>query len=44
MTFGDIDDPDSAVSVLLRETKHFRQKEEEGTDPGFYYIWDKDQL
>jgi len=44
MTFGDIDDPESAVSKLLSETKHFRQKESEGTEPGFYYIWDGEQL
>jgi len=25
----------------LRETRHYRQKEEEGTAPGFYYIWDE---
>ncbi len=43
MTFGDIEDPDSNVSKLLRNTKYFRQKEEEGTEPGFYYIWDEDQ-
>ncbi len=43
MTFGDIEDPESNVSRLLRETKYFRQKEEEGTQPGFYYIWDEDQ-
>ncbi len=41
MTFGDIDDPESNVSKLLAETSHYRLKEEEGTDPGFYYIWDE---
>jgi len=41
MTFGDIDDPESNVSRLLSETKHFRLKEDEGTGPGFYYIWDE---
>lgn len=40
MAFGDIDDPDSTVSKLLRETKHYRLKKNEGTCPGFYYIWD----
>ncbi len=40
MTFGDIDDPESNVTKLLRDTEHFRQKEDEGTEPGFYYIWD----
>jgi len=43
MAFGDIDDAGSAVSRLLRDTKHYRLKEEEGTEPGFYYIWDKEQ-
>jgi phenylacetyl-CoA:acceptor oxidoreductase subunit 1 len=42
MAFGDIDDPDSNVSKLLAETEHFRLKEEEGTEPGFYYIWGGD--
>lgn len=41
MSFGDIDDPESNVSRLLRETKHYRLKKEERTEPGFYYIWDK---
>jgi phenylacetyl-CoA:acceptor oxidoreductase subunit 1 len=36
--FGDRDDPDSNVSRLLRESRHFRMHEELGTDPGMYYI------
>jgi phenylacetyl-CoA:acceptor oxidoreductase subunit 1 len=36
--FGDLDDPDSNVSRLLREQKHFRMHEELGTEPGFYYV------
>lgn len=43
MAFGDIDDPESTVSILLRDNKHFRQQEDQGTEPGFYYIWDGDQ-
>jgi phenylacetyl-CoA:acceptor oxidoreductase subunit 1 len=39
--FGDRDDPDSNVSVMLRETEHFRMHEELGTDPGFYYVVDE---
>jgi phenylacetyl-CoA:acceptor oxidoreductase subunit 1 len=39
--FGDLDDPESNVSKLLRENEHFRMHEELGTDPGFYYLWDK---
>jgi phenylacetyl-CoA:acceptor oxidoreductase 27-kDa subunit len=38
--FGDIEDPDSNVSKLLKDHKHFRMHEELGTDPGFYYLWD----
>lgn len=38
--FGDIDDPDSNVSRLLRDNRHFRMHEELATDPGFYYLWD----
>lgn len=41
LTFGDRDDPESAVSRLLAETLHFRMHEELGTDPGMYYIWDR---
>jgi phenylacetyl-CoA:acceptor oxidoreductase subunit 1 len=36
--FGDLDDPQSNVSRLLREQRHFRMHEELGTDPGFYYV------
>jgi phenylacetyl-CoA:acceptor oxidoreductase subunit 1 len=43
MAFGDIDDAESTVSMLLRDNKHFRQQEDEGTEPGFYYIWDGGQ-
>jgi phenylacetyl-CoA:acceptor oxidoreductase subunit 1 len=39
--FGDIDDPDSNVSRLLREQRHFRMHEEIGTEPGFYYLYGK---
>lgn len=41
LSFGDKQDPKSNVSQLLEETQHFRMHEELGTDPGFYYIWDK---
>ncbi len=37
--FGDVDDPDSNVSRLLREQRHFRMHEEIGTQPGFYYLY-----
>jgi Fe-S-cluster-containing dehydrogenase component/DMSO reductase anchor subunit len=37
--FGDLDDPDSNVSRLLRTQRHFRMHEELGTEPGFYYLY-----
>jgi phenylacetyl-CoA:acceptor oxidoreductase subunit 1 len=37
--FGDVDDPDSNVSKLLREQSSFRMHEELGTDPGFHYVY-----
>jgi Fe-S-cluster-containing dehydrogenase component/DMSO reductase anchor subunit len=39
--FGDADDPNSNVSRLLEEQQHFRMHEEIGTEPGFYYLYDK---
>jgi phenylacetyl-CoA:acceptor oxidoreductase subunit 1 len=39
--FGDIEDPNSNVSQLLREQRHFRMHEELGTEPGFYYLYGK---
>lgn len=39
--FGDIDDPDSNISHLLEDNRHFRMHEDLGTDPGFYYLWDR---
>ena len=36
--FGDVDDPNSNVSQLLRQQKNFRMHEELGTEPGFYYV------
>ena len=38
--FGDIDDPSSKVSTLLKQHKHFRMHEEVGTEPGFYYLYE----
>jgi Fe-S-cluster-containing dehydrogenase component/DMSO reductase anchor subunit len=37
--FGDLDDPNSNVSRLLREQKHFRMHKELGTEPGFFYLY-----
>ena len=39
--FGDLHDPESNVSKLLREQSHFRMHEELCTEPGFYYLHDK---
>lgn len=39
--FGDVDDPNSKVSRLLREQPNFRMHAELGTDPGFYYLYGK---
>lgn len=44
LTFGDKDDPDSKVNKLLESSEHFRMHEEVGTEPGFYYIWDKKNM
>ncbi|MFQ5982118.1 MAG: 4Fe-4S binding protein, partial [Woeseiaceae bacterium] len=43
MAFGDLDDPNSKVSELLRDNEHFRLHQDQGTCPGFYYIWDEEQ-
>ena len=39
--FGDIEDPDSNVSKLLRSHKSFKMHAELGTEPGFHYLYDK---
>jgi len=41
LAFGDIEDPQSPVSQLLKKSEHFRMHEDLGTEPGFYYLWDK---
>ena len=37
---GDLDDPDSNVSTLLREKRHFRMHEELGNGPNIFYLYD----
>lgn len=39
--FGDVDDPNSNVSRLLREQRSFRMHAELKTDPGFHYVFGK---
>jgi molybdopterin-containing oxidoreductase family iron-sulfur binding subunit len=36
--FGDLNDPDSEVSRLLKERPAIRLKEELGTEPNVYYL------
>jgi len=38
LTFGDLDDPESNVSLLIRERNGFVLQEEYGTDPSVYYV------
>jgi phenylacetyl-CoA:acceptor oxidoreductase subunit 1 len=38
LTFGDLDDPDSEVSRLIRQRNGFQLHPEYGTDPSIYFI------
>jgi molybdopterin-containing oxidoreductase family iron-sulfur binding subunit len=37
-TFGDLNDPDSPVSQLIRDNNTFRLREDLGTSPRVYYL------
>jgi phenylacetyl-CoA:acceptor oxidoreductase subunit 1 len=41
LAFGDLEDPSSNVSRLVRERPNFRMHEEVGTQPGFHYLYDR---
>lgn len=41
--FGDIEDPESNVSKLLTDNTWFQMHEDLGTNPGFFYLWDKEK-
>ncbi len=41
LNYGDLEDPESRVNALLRQKKHFRPREELGTNPGLYYLTGK---
>jgi len=38
MTFGDLNDPESAVARLIRTRPHFQLLTEKGTQPSVYYL------
>lgn len=40
LAMGDLDDPDSNVSKLLRDKRSFRMHEDLGNGPGFHYLYD----
>ena len=42
LSFGDIEDENSNVSELLAENTWFQMHAELGTEPGFYYLWDRE--
>ncbi|CAA7626266.1 4Fe-4S dicluster domain-containing protein [Magnetospirillum sp. SS-4] len=44
LRFGDIEAPDSEIKRLIADNQWFRMHEDEGTGPGFYYIWDRGTL
>ncbi len=43
LQFGDLEDPDSNVSALLRDNRHFRMHEDLATGPAIHYLYDGDE-
>jgi hypothetical protein len=41
LNYGDRDDPESRINVLLRQKKHFCPREELGTNPSLFYLTGK---
>jgi Fe-S-cluster-containing dehydrogenase component len=38
LIFGDLNDPHSKISTVIRERSHFQPRAELGTDPGVFYL------
>ena len=38
LNYGDLDDPESPINIQLQRRRHFRPREELGTDPSTYYL------
>jgi molybdopterin-containing oxidoreductase family iron-sulfur binding subunit len=38
LTYGDLNDPESEISRLIRQRAHFQPRAECGTDPSLYYL------
>ncbi len=43
LQFGDLDNPDSNISKLLKKNKSFRMHEELGTGPNIHYLWETEE-
>lgn len=41
LNFGDLDDKESRINTLLRQKRHFRPREELGTNPSLFYLTGK---
>ena len=38
MTIGDLNDPHSAISLLIAQRPHFQPRAELGTEPNVFYL------